>query len=601
MSKVSKSTTTTTSNGFIAYVKANTAVAIIIGAGIIAALTIAGALAFSGNNTKPVAKTASNTSKSQTAMNKDTDNSAKTDDQSTTPSTDSTNTNASGTGDVAVTLPNNVVSSDVNQAPVSGASNGAIETVSANPSNNTDNSGSTNGGTTTGTGSTGSTGGSTGSTGGNTGTGSTGGTTGGNTGGSTGGTVIPGVFTPKTANLAADPAVATDPATSAAYTNYVDPANASQYTFSFQNAAGQDGTNGFLRTEMTGANTNRYGATTYGSWSPTAVTVPNNSTPQLFAYSMWYRSDVDTEVDAAIQLADGTYIYPVLGRPLATNGAWKQFSASFYVPAGAQNVTASALILTHGTLDTDSFYLGTFTPTALTGGAMISLTFDDGWASIYNNARPILNANQLVSTQYVISGVLNTADYMTNQQVLDFKTDGAEIGDHTVNHIPLTNKAGLTAGNTSVTNEIQGNKNALVALGITPTDFASPEGEYDTETINALQAAGIQTQRSVEQGYNSPDAGIFNPYDIKVQNITRATTVADVQSWIDEAKATNTWLVIVYHEVNDTPVESIAGTTTDNQYWTPVADFSAQIAAIKASNVQVVTMTDALAKINAQL
>jgi peptidoglycan/xylan/chitin deacetylase (PgdA/CDA1 family) len=558
----------------MAFIKANTAIAIIIGAGVIAALTIAGAVAFSGNS-KPAATSKPNTTKSQT-NDKSAKNDTKSDDQNvaSTNDTDSTVTGSSVTGDVAVTNPTNVASSDVNQAPVSGAIVASVNSPAASGDANGSNGGNGNGSSTP---------------------------TNPVTPPVTPAT--PGVFTPKTANLAADPAVATDPTTAAspAYTNYVDNVNASQYTFSFQNAAGQDGTNGFLRTEMTGANTNRYGATTYGSWSPTAVTVPNNSTPQLFAYSMWYRSDVDTEVDAAIQLADGTYIYPVLGRPLATNGEWKQFSASFYVPAGAQNVTASALILTHGTLDTDSFYLGTFTPTALTGGAMISLTFDDGWASIYNNARPILNANQLVSTQYVISGVLNTTDYMTNQQVLDFKADGSEIGDHTVNHIPLTNKAALTTNSTSVTNEIKGNKDALVALGITPTDFASPEGEYDTETINALQAAGIQTHRSVEQGYNSPDAGIFNPYDIKVQNITRATTVADVQSWIDEAKATNTWLVIVYHEVNDTPVESIAGTTTDNQYWTPVADFTAQIAAIKASNVQVVTMTDALAKINAQL
>ena len=78
-------------------------------------------------------------------------------------------------------------------------------------------------------------------------------------------------------------------------------------------------------------------------------------------------------------------------------------------------------------------------------------------------------------------------------------------------------------------------------------NFAYPYGDYDARVIAAEQAAGYRSGRSVEEGYNSKlDLEL---YDIRVQNMTPDTTLAQYKSWIDYAKAHNYWLVIVYHEV----------------------------------------------------
>ena len=131
-------------------------------------------------------------------------------------------------------------------------------------------------------------------------------------------------------------------------------------------------------------------------------------------------------------------------------------------------------------------------------------------------------------------------------------------------------------------------KSVIKPFGRSVPNFASPYGDYN-QTVNAEIKKLYGSHRTVNEGYNSKDN--FDAYRLRVQNIFSTTKASEVQAWVERAKADKTWLILVYHRVANDP-----GT-----YDSYVADFDAQMAAIKASGVQVKTMAEALAITRAQL
>jgi hypothetical protein len=130
--------------------------------------------------------------------------------------------------------------------------------------------------------------------------------------------------------------------------------------------------------------------------------------------------------------------------------------------------------------------------------------------------------------------------------------------------------------------------------GISPTDLAYPYGLYDSTVVSAAKQY-YSAARGVEDGYNSVDN--FNPYDLKVQNVYDTTTTAQIADWVAQAQATNTWLILVYHSVDDNPNPA----TDAGIYNVTTAQFSSELAAIKASGVKVETMQQALQEVTPQL
>jgi peptidoglycan/xylan/chitin deacetylase (PgdA/CDA1 family) len=226
-------------------------------------------------------------------------------------------------------------------------------------------------------------------------------------------------------------------------------------------------------------------------------------------------------------------------------------------------------------------------PAAHAAGGMVSVTFDDGWASQYNNGLPILKKYGVPATLYVLSGSINTPDYMTQAQIQAFADRGDEIASHTVTHADLTK---LSAA--QLENELARSKATLQQMfgPSAALDFASPYGAYNATTTAAVRKH-YASQRNTDVGFNA-QAG-FNPYNILVQNVDSSTSAATVQGWINSAKANNTWLVLVYHEVGASIGQDIYHTATD------VLD--AHMAAVKNSGLPMVTVrqgVDALASPN---
>ncbi|WP_320535969.1 polysaccharide deacetylase family protein [Pseudarthrobacter sp. IC2-21] len=205
------------------------------------------------------------------------------------------------------------------------------------------------------------------------------------------------------------------------------------------------------------------------------------------------------------------------------------------------------------------------------------MTFDDGWASQFNNALPVLNKYGVPATMYIYTQAINgVPDYMTQAQIQAFADRGDEIASHTVTHADLT-----TLTPAQLDTELSQSKATLQQMfgPSAAIDFASPYGAYNPTTTAAVKNY-YATQRNTDGGFNAATG--FDPSNILVQNVDSTTTADIMQKWVNEAKTTNTWLVLVYHEVGASIGLDI--------YHTDTAVLDAHMAAVKNSGLPMVTV-----------
>ena len=303
-----------------------------------------------------------------------------------------------------------------------------------------------------------------------------------------------------------------------------------------------------------------------------------------YQYSEYYKSNIQTQVMAVFNMNNGTTQYQFIGLPDSAN-SWTKFTSDFSIPLGTSTLTIYHLINGVGTLTIDDSSLSPYNPTGFKR-PLLSITFDDGYSSTFNNGLPLLKQYGYSSTQYIITDLINANSYyMTNSQVKKMYQSGQEIASHTTSHPNLT-----TESSASVINELtQSQKQLEKWIGAPVTDMAYPYGLYNMAVQN-LVSDYYASGRGVEDGLNSKDN--FNPYDLKVQNIFSFTTTAQVADWIKQAQETNTWLILVYHSVDPNPVDIYNVTPTQ---------LANQLAAIRSSGITVENITTALAEVKSQL
>jgi peptidoglycan/xylan/chitin deacetylase (PgdA/CDA1 family) len=194
--------------------------------------------------------------------------------------------------------------------------------------------------------------------------------------------------------------------------------------------------------------------------------------------------------------------------------------------------------------------------TSMMPTAKISFTFDDGLTSALTKAAPALAQYGYTGTDYVITGCVGTtnkcpadesAKYMTWPQITQLQnTNHWEIGSHTVNHPLLTEVSA-----TKLTNELVNSKQALASHGIDATDFASPYGDYNPKVLAAVSKYYSSHRPFADQQFTN--SWPYNDYLLYVKQVQAGVTVAQVKSYIDEAKQKNAWLVLVMHDIQDVP------------------------------------------------
>ncbi len=278
-------------------------------------------------------------------------------------------------------------------------------------------------------------------------------------------------------------------------------------------------------------------------WYFSAVPVKANTT---YEFSNVYRSNTRSYVTVQFKLADGTLTYRDIGT-LGSSTTWKTFTTSFTTPANATALTVFHLIKSVGYLETDNYFLGTASadPTKFDQG-YVSIHFDDGVKQTYQTAYPILNEAGFKSTSFIITARLKENDfpgYVKANDVLAMQTAGHEIGAHTRTHANLT-----TLSATSAKQEILGSRNDLLAIGAKPVNyFAYPYGSYNSAVKQLVKDAGFLGARSSDGGYNLKTQ---DPFILRRQPMVNSTTFATVKQSIDKARADHTWVILLFHQVD---------------------------------------------------
>lgn len=305
-----------------------------------------------------------------------------------------------------------------------------------------------------------------------------------------------------------------------------------------------------------------------------------------YRFTTWYKTNITPHAVAMFIMSDGSEQY--YGMPIVqpgTNGAtqWQKYSDTFDIPLGAVSVSAFLYIDQNGWLQTDDYSLEPYAPTGF-NRALLTMTFDDGHEDNATTALPILNQNNLKTTQCFATTFIEGQSQEVINGVLAFKNSGHEICSHSVTHPYLT-----TVTPSVLTYELQHSKQYLEGLvGQSVVNFASPYGDYNA-AVNTELKKYYRSHRTTDEGYNSKDN--FAPYSLRVQNILSTTTAEQVAAWIAKAQANKTWLILVYHRIGDNPEE----------FDSTQAMFQKHVQKIVSSGIVVKTTNAALDEITPQL
>jgi peptidoglycan/xylan/chitin deacetylase (PgdA/CDA1 family) len=276
---------------------------------------------------------------------------------------------------------------------------------------------------------------------------------------------------------------------------------------------------------------------------------------------------------------DDSVRYQELRSPPATPD-WLELTAEVAVPVGTKQISVQHVLATEGTLQIDDVLLARDTAPPFKR-ALVSLTFDDSWASDAEVVFPLLKKYGVPATHYVITNLVGKRNRLTWKQLAMMHAAGEEIAPHTLTHPDL-----ITIAPEQLVDELDEPKQALLAhcLG-TAENFASPFGSYDEATLAAIRTR-YGSHRTTSGRFNTPST--FSPYELRAQGMRPTTTAEDVGRWVDEALAQNKWLILVYHAV-----EQPAST----EYAVTPANFEAQLRTIVEKKIAVVTIAQALAEI----
>ena len=237
---------------------------------------------------------------------------------------------------------------------------------------------------------------------------------------------------------------------------------------------------------------------------------------------------------------------------------------------------------TQGTMTT---YAESIRPLAGSGldAPMVSITFDDGWGSVFDKARPVFEKYDVKTTQYIIAESFRSllSGYMNLAQVQKLSQEGHEIASHSLRHCNLSK---LNAGNFSY--DLMSSKDTLETEFPKVTGFAYPFGAFTPE-IKKAASKDYNYLRTTDSGYTNI---LMDKMELRAVTIDPTTTQEEFRAIVDEANAKKYWLILVYHKVDD----------SSDVYSLNPAALDKQIGYIKSTQVNVVTVSQGVGIVEKQ-
>jgi peptidoglycan/xylan/chitin deacetylase (PgdA/CDA1 family) len=396
---------------------------------------------------------------------------------------------------------------------------------------------------------------------------------------------------------------ATQQLSAVAYDQYAHPMTGVSFTFSSSNygVAGIDAATGLATGASTGtAYISAYSASvTSNSATLTVAPVPPPSPLTLSRLSpniglVGMTGNFTSLTIIGTGFVSGATVN--FGSTILTPSAITPTSVTVTIPAAEFSTvrTVSVSVSNPGTVSSASL------PFNISNQGFVSLTFDDGYASAYSRAIPILDAAGIKSTFYTITNLVgDTVDgYVTQAQLQTLYKNGHEIGNHTRTH-PLLS----TVSASQLTSETSGAQRDLQSWNFNPTTFAYPYDDYggssQSAVVAAVKASGVRGARDSDYGgYNNSTTfpllldSMPSEYDLGTDNVQTVT------GWIQQAVANKMWVIILWHRVDETD----PGTGAPNPISVPSPVIQGVVNYIVANGVHVVTDSEGLVieNLNAQ-
>lgn len=182
-----------------------------------------------------------------------------------------------------------------------------------------------------------------------------------------------------------------------------------------------------------------------------------------------------------------------------------------------------------------------------------TLTFDDGFRSVYLEAKPRMDKYNFKGVAFVITDLVGKDKRMNLKQLTTLQTSGWDISSHTKTHKYLTEKSVTLE---EIKKELMNSQKWLRDFGFNKGArfFASPGGQFNEAVVNEIKKH-YQVHRTImEEKELFPPA---DPYCLKIRNIVNTTKITDVKRWIDEAAVNKEWLILVFHSIEEPAATSI--------------------------------------------
>lgn len=335
-------------------------------------------------------------------------------------------------------------------------------------------------------------------------------------------------------------------------------------------------------TGMGGSRAGRVAISSYTSgdakWYFNPVTVSRG----IYTYETSYISNITSYLTVRYQNQDDSYTYKDIAT-LNPSGTFGRVAVDLWVPEGVKNLTVFHVIKNVGELTMDDVVLkfksaatGIFTTGA------VSLSFDDGWLSQYQNAIPKMNAAGLKGTFYIVTEQMaddNFPGYMSEAQVKEVYEAGHEIGAHTRTHPVLS-----SLSPSEQEEEIRGSREDLLAMNVGPIlSFAYPLGSYTATTVQIVKDADFESARSTIGGDNVTP--VWDEYQLPRFSVEVNTTFDQVKQQIDSALAKKEWIILVFHQINNGSDRYTVSPVIFNQ----IVDYLTQ------TNAQVIKISEGMA------
>jgi peptidoglycan/xylan/chitin deacetylase (PgdA/CDA1 family) len=307
---------------------------------------------------------------------------------------------------------------------------------------------------------------------------------------------------------------------------------------------------------------------------------------ESYSFGVSYRSTAPAQIVAEYVLKNRKHKFVTLDT-LHPADKWTYTTQQLDVPPNATTMFVSLVLHHNGTLASTNYSLENITKVGSRTWQQpfVSLTFSDGWQSVYENAWPRLKHFGLPASFYVNPGTIDTRHFINDGQIKDLDKHGSEVTSEGYDRLDLT-----TLDSSHLSAELEESRNFLQTnFGQQSSDFAAPFGTSDPQ-VEFYARKYYQSEIGGTVGVNTRQN--FNPYDLKVMYINANTTVSELRNALKQVKAEKGWLILAYHQVTPDP---LAGAPS-----VPPASFNRQLQAIKQSSITVKTVSSAVHELGVQ-